>query len=224
LPSPAATRNYLETLIARNHALVQSEGEIGITMFATPGAIGGDAPTFGLHLNRLDLARIDRLAQHGQPLVITDVRQPALDCWPRSIKVRSRIHYYRADTIARGHHKDAVGVLLDDDNHVTETSVANLAIVKSGRIVAPPADRVLGGITQSVAERLAADASIDWINNPLSIPQLQQADEVLLMGTDGGIWFANSVDGNPIAQGKPGDVYRTLRQRFETLAQHSPYE
>jgi branched-subunit amino acid aminotransferase/4-amino-4-deoxychorismate lyase len=219
LPSPAITKVCLQTLIAENHALVRSEGDIGITMFATPGEIGSDAPTFGMHLNRLDHARILRRCQYGQPLVVTEVRQPDPDCWPRTIKVRSRIHYYRADTIARQHHEDAAGVLVDDDNSITETSIANLAIVKSGQIVSPPTDRVLGGITQSVIERLASDASIEWIKNPISIAQLQQADEVLLMGTDGGVWFAGAVDGDPIAQGNPGDIYRMLRERLDALVQ-----
>ena len=46
---------------------------------------------------------------------------------------------------------------------------------------------------------------------------LRAAEEVLLMGTDGGLWFASAVDGNAIAEGNPGDVYRSLRRRFDAL-------
>lgn len=221
LPSPADTKVCMEELLARNRALVQSEGDIGITMFATPGITHGNAATFGLHLNRLDHVRICRRLQHGQPIVVTDVRQPDQKCWPRGIKVRSRIHYYRADAIAQRHHEDAVGVLLDDDNSITETSIANLAVVESGQIVSPPADRVLGGITQAVIERLARDASIKWVKTAVSISRLHEADEILLMGTDGGVWFARAVDGAAIGQGKPGEIYRLLRERFDALVNQS---
>lgn len=217
LPSPGTIKSRMEELLRRNTALLQSEGDVGITMFATPGVPQRDAPTFGLHLNRLDHARIARHVGQGQPIVITDVKQPDPDCWPRSIKMRSRIHYYRADRIARQQHEDAVGILLDSDGSVTETSVSNIAIVQSGQILSPPADRVLGGITQSVIESIAAESAIVWSKRPISVGQLTQADEILMLGTGAGIWFANSVNGLVIGKGKPGEVFQSLREKFEAL-------
>ena len=217
LPSDSALKSLVEVLLAKNDSLVQSEGDVGVTMFATPGELGGAGPTLGLHLNQLNHAANHRRRAEGQPLVITNVRQPDSACWPRWIKVRSRIHYYRADAIAREHHQDAVGILIDDDGSMTETSIANLAIVQAGRIVSPPADRVLGGITQSVVESLAADVAIPWSKSPISVAQLQQADEILMMGTDGGIWYANCLGDQQIGNGLPADVYLCLRERFDEL-------
>lgn len=217
LPSELAIRAIIEDLLAKNAALLQTEGDVGLTMFATPGELGGDGPTLGLHLNRLNHAVNKTRREHGQPLVVTNVRQPDPDCWPRSIKVRSRIHYYRADAIARAVDEDAVGILLDNDGSVTETSIANLAIVQAGRIVSPPADRVLPGITQSVVESIAAAAAIQWSNRAITVAELQQAEEVLLMGTDGGIWFASSLDDQRIGNGSPAEVYLCLRERFDAL-------
>ncbi len=217
LPSDSTLKSLVELLLAKNDSLVQSEGDVGVTMFATPGEPGGDGPTLGLHLNPLNHAAYRRRREQGQPLVVTDVRQPDPACWPRSIKVRSRVHYYRADTIAREHHEDAVGILIDNDDSITETSIANLAIVQSGRIVSPPADRILGGITQSIIESLAVEAAIPWSKSPISAAQLQQADEILMMGTDGGIWFASCLDDQQIGNGLPADVYLCLRERFDKL-------
>ncbi len=217
LPTSATTRSLVRELLDRNREVVQAEHDIGITMFSTPGELGGNTPTFGLHLNRLDQARIDRYRRRGQPLVVTNVRQPDPACWPRSIKVRSRIHYYLADESARCSNPDAVGVLVDDDGSVTETSIANLAIVKSCRIVSPPADRVLGGVTQAVVESLAAEAEFSWTKRAIPVAEFLQADEILMMGTDGGIWFARSVDGESIAGGKAGTVLANLRERFDAL-------
>lgn len=216
-PAVSTVRSLIADLLDRNKSLTASERDVGITMFATPGEPGSDNPTFGLHLNPLNHPVNRRRQEHGQPLILTGVRQPDPACWPRSIKVRSRVHYYRADAIARARHEDAVGILIDNDGTVTETSIANLAMVRSGKIISPPATRVLGGITQSFAELLANDASIPWAKSPITGQQLRQADEVLMMGTDSGIWYACSIDEQQIGDGSPGKIYCCLRERFEDL-------
>ena len=98
---------------------------------------------------------------------------------------------------------------------VTETSVANLAIVEDSTVVTPPRARVLDGITQQVVRDLAADSSILWQESPITVERLHRADEVLLMGTDTGLWFARRVDSRPIGSGKPGPLYLRLRQQFD---------
>ncbi|GAG02517.1 unnamed protein product, partial [marine sediment metagenome] len=207
-------------LVARNDRLIQQQTDVGATIFATPGSTNPQSdrpasPTLILHLNPLDHQQIRHRREHGQPLIVTGIQQPSEYCWPRSIKVRSRIHYYLADIEANKHADDAIGVLVDDDDGITETSIANLAIVESGKILSPPPDSVLGGITQRVVESLAAELQIDWTKQRISRDQLRLADEILLLGTDGGIWFANSVNGDPIAGGNPGQVCRALRNRFD---------
>jgi branched-subunit amino acid aminotransferase/4-amino-4-deoxychorismate lyase len=217
LPGRDGILLLLNELLSRNADWVQRERDIGITMFATPGQIGGTSPTLGLHLHRLDHARIHLHRERGQPLVVTDVMQPESGCWPRRIKTRARIHYYLADQRARQHHQDAVGVLLDSDGTITETSIANLAIVQAGGIVSPPVDRVLGGITQSVVERLASETAIEWTRRPISVPEFLTAECILMMGTDGGIWFASSVNGHPADGVAAAGIFLILRDQFDAL-------
>lgn len=212
LPDHDRLAALLSELLRRNDSLVSLEGDVGITLFATPGVVGGDRPTLALHLNRLDFAKSQRFRTHGQPLVVTDVVQPAPATWPRGIKVRTRLHYYLADRHARLADPDASGILLDQDGTLTETGIANLAIVEGDTIVSPPADRVLGGITQRVAERLAEECSIGWSSSPLTAERARSASGIVLMGTDTGIWHASSLDGRPKA---PCETYRRLRDRFD---------
>lgn len=221
LPDPTEIEKLLFVLLERNAALIDQQSDVGITLFATPGSAAGSSPTFSAHLSPLDHRRIQQRRQRGQPLVVTDIQQPSQQCWPRSIKVRSRIHYYLADHEARKRDDDAIGVLVDDDGSITETSIANLAIVQTEQIVSPPAHSVLGGVTQMVVESLAGELDIDWIKRPIDRDVLHQADEILMMGTDAGIWYANSVDGQLIGQGKPGEVYRSLRTRFDQFTRNS---
>lgn len=219
LPSSSIIEQHLQQLFDRNRNWIDHRGDVGITMVATPGQ--ADDPTLMLHLNPLDHDRIEHRRRHGQPLRVTPVVQPDCASWPRTIKTRARIHYHLADHHARDLDADAVGVLLDQDGSVTETSIANLAIVDDGCIVSPPANRVLGGITQQVVERLATELKISWEKRAVSANQLSGADEVLLMGTDGGIWFGSSVDGHPIGGGAPGPVYQRLRERFDAMTRSS---
>ena len=216
LPSKTTIKNLLQELLDRNQTLLDAEGELGITLFATPGAADVGTATFGMHVNRLNSQQNRQRRESGQPLIVTPIQQPAPECWPRTIKIRSRVHYHLADLAAHREDPAASGILLDSDNTVTETSIANLAIVIDGKIISPPADRVLGGITQGVMEQLAEELQIPWSKCPISVPDLMDADEVLLMGTDGGLWFANTVNGNAVGKDRTKLVYPQLQGRFKT--------
>lgn len=191
LPDDTTLASLIDQLLRRNADWLTEQGDVGIVLFATPGRGGaGVAPTLGMHLTSLDHPAIKRRQQFGQPLVITDVRQPPAASWPRDIKVRCRLHYYLADHQAQAVDRDAVGLLLDDDGTITETSVANVAIVRDGCIVSPPKERVLPGVTQAQAMRLALAAGIQWQQRSVSVHEVRQADEILLLGTTTGIWHA----------------------------------
>ncbi|MDA8743759.1 aminotransferase class IV [Rubripirellula amarantea] len=198
LPCSSKLAEWLGELIERNRALLDQATDVGVTIFATPGEVGGNGPTIAMHLNPLDHDRNQRRRQGGQPLVTSAIESPSNACWPRTAKVRSRIHYYLADREARRHSSDALGVLSDHDGSVTETSIANLAVVRSGAVTSPLAEQVLSGITQSHCQALAVSMGIAWTQERISKQDLLSADEVLLMGTDTGVWFANEIDGVPI--------------------------
>lgn len=216
LPALADINALLQELLSRNQKTLDFEGELGITLFATPGTAKSEPATFGMHVNRLNFRMIKQRQESGQPLVVTDVQQPSPHCWPRTIKVRSRLHYHLADQVAQQKDPTASGVLIDDDGTITETSISNIAIVKAEKILSPPRDRVLQGITQAFVEQLAHEIQIDWVTSPITSTDLYDADEILLMGTDGGLWFANHVNENAIGNGNAGPTYRALQQQFQS--------
>lgn len=226
LPVAQAIHDLIEQLLANNQPILDRVGDVGITLFATPGTTSSHHPTFGLHVNPLDQERIRRRISIGQAVIVTDVRQPDNDSWSRSIKTRCRIHYYRADRIAAvdrsgvdrlgdDRSADACGLLVDADGSVTESSIANVAIVERDKIVSPTDDQVLRGITQSFVEQLATEQNMTWTRDRIGPDRMRRADEVLLMGTDAGLWFANRVDDVTIGDGEPGPWFQTLRQSFD---------
>jgi branched-chain amino acid aminotransferase len=215
-------RQRIDELIGRNRNWCQLVGDFGITMLATPGRDGDEqGATEIMHLNALNHARINRHHEIGQPLVITDVQQPPAKSWPRDIKVRCRLHYYLADRATRQLNPDALGLLIDTDGSVTETSVANLAICRSGIVVSPPAEQVLPGVTQQLVQHIAAELGLTWTRQPLFPADVREADEVWLMGTDGGLWFASHVDGVAIGDAGPGEIYRRALAGFYRWCQAS---
>ena len=210
--------SLLDQLVDKNRSLIQRHGDVGITIFATPGETGSvtqsPTPTLCLHLNPISQRMVNLRRDQGQVVVVTDVQQPPEQCWPRTAKVRSRIHYHLADHQARQRDQSAIGLLIDNDGTITETSIANIAIVESGNVISPEPSQVLAGITQGVAMELAASASIVWTRDRISPDRLRAANEVLLMGTDAGIWFANKTDQDQINQGKRGQVCTQLQSLF----------
>lgn len=196
--SPSAERlgELIESCLERNRPLWRADGDVGVTVWLTPGSTNAlqRRATWCVHLNPIDFELVDERLAGGQPVVVTEVRQPPPESWSRQAKVRCRLHYYLADQTAQQVRPGATGLLLDQDGSVTESSIANVAVVKEGRIVSPPADRILAGVTLGRARAVARGIGIPWAEQPIFPQQLVEADEVLLMGTDTGIWSACSVD------------------------------
>lgn len=186
-------------LLDRNHDLIEKLGDVGITIWATPGNRSGGRPTLALHLNKLDHLAVARRRKDGQTVVLTDVVQPGPQSWSRQAKVRCRLHYHLADGQAReiaslrGMTSDATGVLLDSDGTWTESSVANVGLVVGREIHWPPAARVLPGITQAYVRKLAGSMGIVSREAGITTSDIRNADALLLMGTDTGLWFASEV-------------------------------
>jgi len=227
----ATIRSRIDELIAKNQSWCARENDFGITMLATPGETSTSRSnrasaddyqhtvTQIVHLNPLDHQKLQNHRLRGQPLVVTDVKQPPAESWPRDIKVRCRLHYYLADRRAGEFASGGVGVLIDADGSITETSVANLAMVVDGEIVSPPGEQVLPGVTQDLAQRIASGLQIPWRHETIYPAELRTSDEIILMGTDGGIWFANRVDGHPINGEQPGAIYKQLLNGFDAYVQ-----
>jgi branched-subunit amino acid aminotransferase/4-amino-4-deoxychorismate lyase len=213
LPMRNELSSLLDQLVRRNAAWIAAHHPFGVVMFASPGC--GDEPTLVMDLYPIDPAQMEQRITRGSTVLVTSVEQPPNASWSRNIKVRCRLHYYLADLEARRTARDAIGVLVDADGTITESSIANVLIVEKGRVVCPPPDQILLGVSLQVIRDLAMGIGIQWCEERITPQRLRRADEVLLTGTSCGIWFGSSVDGSEIRS--CGPVYRQLRAAFETL-------
>ena len=213
LPSRSQLSSLVDEVVRRNQAWIEEQDAFGVVMFASPGI--NDEPTLVIEIYSIDPVLVTARIERGTPIVVTGVQQPSAASWSRNIKVRCRLHYYLADREARDVDPDAIGILVDSDATVTESSIANLVIVQGSRLVAPPSDQVLCGVSLQVVRDLADQLGIDWTEERITPERLRRAEEVLLTGTSCGLWFANSIDGSESRVAGP--VYQKLRSEFDDL-------
>ena len=107
-------------------------------------------------------------------------------------------------------------ILLDPEGYVTECTGANLFLVRRGRLVTPPADAILEGITRDTVVALAGDLGLDTVEARVSRDHLYIADEVFVCGTAAEIVGVASVDGRPIGEGRTGEITRRLREAYRS--------
>lgn len=211
LPSRSQLSELLDELIRRNQTWIALQDSFGVVMFASPGVQGQS--TLVIDLYPINASLIAQRVNHGTPVVVTAIEQPSGASWSRNIKVRCRLHYYLADREAQSVDSHAIGILVDSDGTVTETSIANIVLVEQGILVSPPNDQVLCGVSLQVVRDLAANLGIEWREERITPHRLRGANEVLLTGTSCGLWFAQSIDGSAVQSAGP--IYRKLRAAFD---------
>lgn len=188
---------WADELLRHNGALLAADAELALVLFATPGPIGyylglpcgvGDAPpTFGMHTFPLPFERYRPLVERGADLVVPEVRHVPPECVDRRIKQRSRLHWWLADRAARRLRPGVQALLRDDDGTLTETAAANFLIVRSGAVISPPAERILGGVSLGVVRELCDRLGIAFREESLTLDTALTAEEALLTSTPYGL-------------------------------------
>ncbi|MFM8498334.1 MAG: aminotransferase class IV [Planctomycetia bacterium] len=199
-----------------NHALGPAGGDLGMVIFATPGDLPAQhagrrsQPRVAIHTFPLAFPLWARAYDEGVALRSVPITQVSATSWPLALKCRSRMHYHLADQAAADSEPGARAILCHADGRVSETSTANVAIVRRGVILTPPATDSLAGISLGYAHELSAALGIGWREQSLTLDDLAAADEVLLTSTPNCLLPATRLDGRPVGDGRPGDVYSRL--------------
>jgi branched-chain amino acid aminotransferase len=126
------------------------------------------------------------------------------------------VNSYLAKTDAQRRGFDEA-ILLDPEGYVTECTGANVFLVRRHRLVTPPADNILEGITRDSVVALAGDLGFDVVEQRVSRDHLYVADEVFACGTAAEIVGMAAVDGRPIGGGQTGLVTRRLQEAYRAV-------
>jgi len=106
--------------------------------------------------------------------------------------------------------------VLHREGRVTEGSHSNISIVKDGQIHTHPANHfILNGISRRVMIEICNREEIPVIEEPFTIEELTQADEIFLTGTTVEVMPVVELAGKSINGGKPGQLTRKLQELFK---------
>lgn len=128
-----------------------------------------------------------------------------------TVKSLARIHEYRAhtDAVTRGYY-DAL--LLDPRQRIFEGAYSNIFMIKCG-VLYTPDKNILFGVTRGLILKLV-QRHYPVRFRPLTLPQVQSADECFLTQTSVGIAPVVRVDRHTIARGHVGPITQDLIKRF----------
>jgi D-alanine transaminase len=106
-------------------------------------------------------------------------------------------------------------LLCSDDGIVSEGTHTSFFGVLDGKVLtAPNSNHILPGITRGLVLRLAQRARIELQEHELRRPDLARVSELFLTGTTSEVLPVVRVDGQPIADGKPGPITRRLQEAY----------
>jgi len=102
------------------------------------------------------------------------------------------------------------------DGNLTEASSCNIWVVKGGKLLAPLKNNlVLEGIRYGLLEELCKEVGIPFELRVVTRAEVESADELMLSSATKEILPIVELDGKPVANGKPGDVYKRLSAAYD---------
>jgi len=110
----------------------------------------------------------------------------------------------------------AAEVILLRDGNLSEASASSVEVIIDGEILTPPnSQRLLPGTTRDLIEELADQNGIARRVAAVTESQLRSADEVWLTAATRGVIAVTTLDGKPVADGRPGPLWRRMHRLVE---------
>ena len=179
-----------------NLTLDSGKPHVGIAVWQQSVYLGQDAPSRGLR------AIVSSFTRHHPNAMMTKAKISG-----------NYVNSVLAKTDAQRAGFDEA-VMLDAEGYVTECTGANLMLVRNGRLVTPPKDAILEGITRDTVFALADEMGIETIESRVSRDQLYVADEAFVCGTAAEIVGISEIDMRKIGEGTVGPITRRLQLAY----------
>ena len=102
------------------------------------------------------------------------------------------------------------------DGKLTEASASNVFIVKRGVLLSPPkSNLILPGITYDVVTEIAQAGKIPLEFRDIAEAEVRSADEVWVTSSSKEILAIVTLDGKPVADGRPGPLFKRAFQLYQ---------
>lgn len=146
--------------------------------------------------------------------VISAIRRTACDAIDSKIKTNSRLDLCLASYDAKRSGAD-LAIMLDKDGYVAEVSMANIFVVKKGKVYTPFTTNSLEGVTRATIMVLLSKEGYQVEEKNLTMKDLYVADEVFSCGTGEEINPLVLIDGRTIGDGKTGSLVKKTIELYK---------
>lgn len=151
--------------------------------------------------------------ENGVDLVIpAQLSVPAHLIDPKT-KNRSRL-YYQLANLQAARLNNGTPVMLDPDGFLTESTGANIFLVKDGVLYTPEPRNILLGVSRGAAIDYANELGIPVKEKNLGRYEALMADEMFITSTPFCMLHGASFEGQKIADGKPGPIFSRIRDAW----------
>lgn len=152
------------------------------------------------------------MQERGMHLIVSEVRRIPPESIDPTVKNYHWMDLIRGLFGALDQGADTA-VLLDGEGFVTEGPGFNLFVFQNGRL-ATPVRGVLEGITRKTVIELAEELEVQMDVGDVRAEQVQEAEEVFITSTAGGVMPVTKIDGKAVADGRPGSLTMAIREKY----------
>lgn len=160
---------------------------------------------------------LEEIYRMGVRIIISAVRRMPPEALDPAIKSLNFLNNILAKISAKDK-KAFDALMLNAQGYVTETTTANIFVVKKGLLITPPlSSGILKGITRSAIFLISRAIGIDLLEQDILPSDLYKADETFLTNTSLEIMPVARIDGKLIGDGRPGEITRRLLVEYRSL-------
>jgi len=219
--SKKAIQQHVMEVVSHNQKLLPDWQEQGVIIFATPGLnttyTGKNIdrePSLFIHTFDLPAELWSQAITDGQHLAVSAVPQIPVECLPPTVKHRSRLCFYLADSDVQKKFPDARAILLNQQRFVRETGTANLFLVKNEQLWTAPRETVLPGISREIVIEIAREIGIEVLEKDFLPQELEVADEIFTTSTPYCLLGVSQLNGQRLAGKFPGKITRLILESW----------
>jgi D-alanine transaminase len=209
---PSQWREIIESLIRAN-----GSGDLYVYLQISRGAEFGRnhaplpevEPTVFAFCAPLPVTSAETLANGVACITAEDTRWARCDI--KSVALLANV-LLRQEAVEAG----ANETILLREGLLTDASSSTVYVIKDGQIRVPPnSHQLLPGTTRSLLEELAQANGIGHRSVAISEAELRSADEIWLTAATRGVLAVTTLDGKPVADGRPGPLWRRMHDLIE---------
>ena len=155
-------------------------------------------------------------SQAGIGLVTSSFKRPGPDTVDQTSHDNNQNASSRA--LAEAKRLGATSALMyDPEGYLAEAPASHVAIVKDGRFLTPHVRCCPPGVTRQVLLEACVTLGIESCEADLTPEAIEEADEIMLLGTMSGPVGAVSLDQKTVGSGLVGPVTRRLQHQYQQM-------